>query len=34
MLGSCWVAGTNEKGGEGFVEGKEVRNRKLGYLNH
>ena len=34
MLGSCQVAGTNENEGEGFAEGKEVRDKKLDYLNH
>ena len=33
-LGSRRAVGTNEKkGGEGFVEGKGIRNRKHDYLN-
>ena len=32
--GSHRAAGTNEKEGEGFAEGKEIRNRKQDYSNH
>ena len=33
VLGSRRVAGTNEKWGEGFTEGKGIGNRKQDYLN-
>ena len=33
-LGLHWAMGTNEKGGEGFVEGKGIGNRKQNYSNH
>ena len=33
-LGSRQTVRTNEKGGEGFMEGKGIRNRKQDYLNH
>jgi hypothetical protein len=32
--GLHWAVGTNENEGEGFTEGKEVRDKKLDYLNH
>ena len=33
-LGSCVAAGTNEKKGKEFAEGKEVGSKKKDYLNH